>query len=190
MYHELTHAGHYVIMKGSWYNQFVNSELAEIAANTIHNTYSPYGKGTDGNAPIIALGESWAYYMGHYMADLRYGTLGSCQQEQQGGDSYGPTCDISSTGHSHIDVLEFFDPNLASDPFKWIPKGLYEDLRDDNTETRPILDNVNGFYTNAKMFSAFNSGITTLQGYESNLLNQNGNNQQTQVTYLFTQYHY
>ena len=149
IYHELTHAGHYNIMKGSWYNQFVNAEIAEIIKN-FNSTYSPYGYGTDSNAPIIALGESWAYYMGHYMADLRYGALGSCQKEQQGGDSYGPTCDISSTGHSHIDVLEFFDPNLASDPFHWIPKGLYEDLIDATNETFPVTDNVSGYYTESK----------------------------------------
>ncbi len=40
------------------------------------------------------------------------------------------------------------------------------------------------------MFTAFSSSITTLQNYRANLLSQNGNNQSTQVTALFNQYHY
>jgi hypothetical protein len=30
----------------------------------------------------------------------------------------------------HIDVEENFNSNLGRDPFKWIPKGLMEDLMD------------------------------------------------------------
>ncbi len=51
-YHELTHAAHYARMKGNWYDQFVNAELAEIITNTGKSS-SPYGNGTNNNSAII-----------------------------------------------------------------------------------------------------------------------------------------
>lgn len=52
-----------------------------------------------------------------------------------------------------------------------------------------VNDSVSG-YTNQQMFNAFNSNITNLSGYRTNLLQQNGNNQSAAVTYLFSQYGY
>ena len=51
-YHELTHAAHNARMKGNWYDQFVNAELAEIITNTGKSS-SPYGNGTNNNSAII-----------------------------------------------------------------------------------------------------------------------------------------
>ena len=91
-------------------------------------------------------------------------------------------------------MLENFDPNFTGDPFHWIPKGLYEDLRDASNEQKItggyVNDNVSNYYTNKLLFNAFNSTIITLQGYKTNLLNLNGNNQMTQVNSLFTDYNY
>lgn len=88
-------------------------------------------------------------------------------------------------------VSRFINPNLSANPFHWIPKGLYQDLRDAANATDPVRnDNVSGYYTNQFFFNAFNSGTTTLQGYRTNLLSQNGNNQATQVTSLFSTYGY
>ena len=69
-----------------------------------------------------------------FWAEQRYGVLGSCQFEQKGGFSYCPGGSV----HPHIDVLEAFDPNLAADPFRWIPKGLMQDLMDVQAELEMI----------------------------------------------------
>ncbi len=153
---------------------------------------SPYGDGTSSLSPIIALGEGWAYYMGHFMADLRYGNRGSCQGIQDYGFSYCSNTSPTSPHNSHVDALESFDPNLSGDPFKWIPKGLYQDLRDATNESRPpqaVNDAVTG-YSNQQMFNAFGSSITTLQGYRTNLLNTTTNSTSLSVAGLFTEYHY
>ena len=189
VYHELTHAAHYNALGTSWYTNFVNAVWSATITSPFSTAQSPYGGGGASYSPIIALGESWAYHMGNAMADLRYGTVASCQLTQDHGIFYGNGCSLGS-GHPHLDALEFFNPNLSADPFHWIPKGLYQDLRDANNETNPVADIVSGYYTNQRMFTAFSSSITTLQGYRTNLLSQNSNTQATQVTSLFNQYHY
>ena len=55
--------------------------------------------------------------MGNAMADLRYGTVASCQATQDHGFLY---CNTDGSGHPHLDALEFFNPNLSADPFHWI----------------------------------------------------------------------
>lgn len=91
--------------------------------------------------------------------------------------------------YPHIDVLEYFDPNLSTDPFKWIPKGLMLDLMDNTpNEVVPVIDNVNGF-TVQQLFNALQS-VTTLQQYRLRFIQQNPNNQTAAITNLFAQYHY
>jgi hypothetical protein len=91
---------------------------------------------------------------------------------------------------SNLNLLEDFDPGRTSDHFYWIPQGLFYDMKDPRNENRPVVDGVSGYYTNQKMFNAFSSSITSLDAYKTNLLNQNGNNQSTQVISLFSQYGY
>lgn len=190
IYHELTHTAQFAALGNGWYSNFATAETNEIV-NNIGSSYSPYGNGTNsGNSPIIALGESWAYYMGHYMADKTYGTNASCQSEQKGGFSW---CNTSGTFHPHLDVEENFDPNLSSDPFKWIPQGLFYDLWDPANETLIAGKAVNDFvsdYTNAQMFGGFQSNIYTLQDYRIRLLQQTTNSTSANVPDLFSQYHY
>lgn len=186
---ELTHTAHYNKLGNGWHIQFVNAELNEITS-TINSINSPYGDGNQQNPdePIIALGESWAYYMGHYMADKEYGTNASCPIEQNGSIFY---CNGTNTFHPHLDVLEFFNPNLGSDPFRWIPKGLYQDLRDNTTpsESFPVIDLVSGF-TNAQLFNVFNNSLLSVTNYKNNLIYQNSGNQTSNIIALFNQYHY
>ncbi len=187
VYHELTHAAHYAALGNSWYGPFADAELSSLIRTfASDNAHVPYGRSTGEFHDIIALGESWAYHMGHYLADRQYGTIANCQNEQPGGSYW---CNYNGTGHPHLDVLEAFDPNLQSDPFNWIPKGLFYDLKDYNNERTPILDEVSG-YTNQQMFNAFGSSITSLSSYRTNLLQQNNNNQSAAVTNLFGQYGY
>ncbi|MEO8822887.1 MAG: hypothetical protein ABI366_04870 [Ginsengibacter sp.] len=53
--------------------------------------------------------------------------------------------------HTHIDVLENFNPNLTSDPFKWIPKGLFYDLFDPANEIRPTTGPVTDAVSDLQM---------------------------------------
>ena len=58
--------------------------------------------------------------------------------------------------HMHIYVMEAFNPNLTADPFRWIPKGLMQDLMDVTNETNPpgvINDAVSGV-TISQLFAA------------------------------------
>jgi len=138
------------------------------------------------NSPILR--EAWAYHMGHFLANKRYGSNSSIQNEQ--GIYYYNGYPLSGFS-SHFNLLEDFDPvNRPNDPFRWIPQGLFYDMIDVRNENVPVVDQVSGYYTNQKMFIAFSSSITTLGSYKTNLLNQNGNNQSTQVTSLFSQYGY
>ena len=187
-YHELTHAAHYNALGNGWYTAFVSNEAFEIIQN-LSSGYAPYGDGTNINSPQIALGEGWAYYIGHIFADMQYNTHADCSSEQKGADGYGiPFCP-DGNNHPHLLVEENFNPNLSSDPFKWIPKGLFYDLFDVTNENFPIVDQVSN-YSNQMLFSAFQSSIYTLQDYKAKLIQLNPNNQTTQVTNLFNQYHY
>lgn len=190
-YHELTHSAHYAALGNGWYAPFVNAEVYEIVNTFISDIgYSPYGRGTDSYGPIIALGESWAYHIGHYLADKRYPTTSSEQDDQS--IAYLNNSPVNGLS-SHLNLLENFSPYRTGDPFHWIPTGLFYDMFDTRNEQKatggPVDDNVSG-YTNQQFFNAFSSNITTLGSYRSNLLQQNGNNQSTQVIYLFSQYGY
>lgn len=187
VYHELTHAAHYAALGNSWYGPFADAELSSLIRTFASDkAHSPYGQSTGEFHDVIALGESWAYHMGHYLADKQYGTIANCQNEQPDGSYW---CNYNGTGHPHLDVLEAFDPNLQSDPFNWIPKGLFYDMKDYSNENTPVVDQVSG-YTNQQMFNAFGSSITSLPSYRTNLLQQNNNNQSAAVTNLFGQYGY
>src|SRR6185437_16437851 len=81
IYHEMSHASHYTQVGTAWYTQFVNAELAEIVSHPSGNL-NPYGDGHSSNSPIIALGEAWAYHIGQYFTELRYGNTSRCAGEQ------------------------------------------------------------------------------------------------------------
>lgn len=191
MYHELTHAAHYQKLGNAWYTTFVNMVLMANVSNLLSG-YAPYGDGTNPTfSPIIALGEGWAYYIGHYMANLQYGITASCQSEQ---DNLPGTvwCGTHGTHHPHLDVLEHFNPNLTADRFEWIPQGLFYDLWDPANELKPsapVDDNVAG-YSNAQMFNAFSNNIYNLQVYKTNLLAITSNPTSINVSQLFAEYHY
>lgn len=86
-----------------------------------------------------------------------------------------------------------FNPNLASDPFRWIPQGLFYDLWDPANETtingKPVNHYVSG-YSNQQLFSSFQSTIYTLEDYRSRLLQTISNPTSGEISGLFSQYHY
>jgi hypothetical protein len=189
-YHELSHAAHYNKVGNTTYTQFVNAEITEIANYSIccNSTTDPYGPGTDAVSPIIALGEGWAYHMGHYMADIKYGVNGSCESEENQLNCPNST----KTAHPHIDVLETFDPGLLTYSFHWIPKGLMLDLMDNTpneTYGTGLPDQVSG-YTNQQIFNALQSDVKSVGDFKARLLQQNNNSQQVQVDNLVQFYGY
>ncbi|MEO6638354.1 MAG: hypothetical protein ABIN25_08760 [Ginsengibacter sp.] len=191
-YHELTHAGHYAALGNAWYTSFVDKVISEVISNFLNPTFSPYGGGNNSvSSPMIALGESWAYYMGHFLANRTYGFSSGASIEQ--GISYTNNIPVNGLS-SHLNLLEDFSPFRTNDPFHWIPQGLFYDLNDNRNDnlfnTQAVNDQVLG-YTNAQMFSAFQSTIYTLQAYRIKLLQiNNNNNNPTPVTNLFSQYGY
>ncbi len=192
-YHELTHSAQYAALGNSWYTSLINAEEYE---NTFGPSgYKPYGDGSSTTySPIIALGESWAEYIGQYFTDKKYGPNSSEDYFSFGGGDYTNNSPIDGFS-SHLNVLENFAPNVTGAHFSWIPVGLFYDMmddRNDNTATPRIVnidDQVSG-YSNKEFFNAFSSSITSLASYKANLLQQNANNQSTQVNSLFSQYGY
>lgn len=188
-YHELTHAAHYAALGNSWYGYFATAEINTLLSTD--NAHNPYGQNTGTYHDVIALGESWAYYMGHYLADKEYGVTYSGNTQEQG-NTYSNNYPLYGLS-SHLNLLEDFSPYRTYDPFYWIPQGVFYDLNDNRNDFQfnpsMVNDNVSG-YTNQQMFNAFNSNITDLQGYRTNLLQQNGNNQSAEVINLFNQYGY
>ncbi len=186
MFHELTHAAHYNKVGNSWWNDFVDGELNNIILH--RNDNPPYGPGNQGAiSDIIATGESWAYHMGHFMADLKYGLNSPPTFEQRiQYTNNNPVLGLSS----HLNSLEDFDPLRNNDPDRWVPIGLYYDLFDTRNEfLAPITDGVSN-YTNQQMFNSLDPDVTSIPQYRIRLLQENGNNQAAQVINLFSQYGY
>lgn len=189
-YHEMSHASHFTKAGTAWYNQFVTAELNQIAAHTgANDPLNPYGSSNTPDAPIIALGEGWAYHMGHFLADQRYGVNATCTDEGQ--FQYCPSNPPPLVAHPHTNVLEFYIPTLSSDPFHWIPKGLMEDLIDNGEPVQftQVNDLVLGL-TTSQIFSALQSDVTTVSQYKTRLLQQIGNGQLNNINNLFTSYGY
>jgi hypothetical protein len=184
VYHELSHASHYVHAGFTLYTNFVNAELNEEYLHR-SDSYSPYGPGTDGNSPLIALGECWAYHMGFFLANQKYNVEPTAPKGdpqvfvQSGNLNTGP--DAFS--------LENFNPNLSSDPFHWIPKGIMLDLMDNTPTENTVNDQVQG-YTIQQIFGALQSDVGSVSQYKVRLLLLYGNAQQTQVNNLFASYNY
>lgn len=178
LFHEQAHASHYAKVGNTYWATFINSVIAEIAAGP-----QPYGRGNPTNSPIIALCESWAYHLGHVLADAKYGTNSRTLVEQ--GVTYRNGTLTDGTGtfntglNAHMNLLEDFSPVRANDPFRWIPQGLYNDLLDNRVDglfNRVLLnDQVQG-YTNQGFFNALDQDILNLPSYRLRLLSENANN--------------
>jgi hypothetical protein len=192
-YHECSHASQYTYAGNNWYTDFVRAELNQIEQHAQPNDpLNPYGPSTSADAPMIALGEGWAYFIGHYLADQQYAMNSSDAVEQ--GITYTNNWPVNSLS-SHLNLLEDFDPQRTNDPFFWIPQGLFYDLMDDRNDNLvpfprvPLNDTVSG-YSIGQLFNALQSDVTTLPSYRARLLSQNGNNQAAGVNTIFTFYGY
>ncbi len=125
------------------------------------------------------------------MADMRYGNMQSSRSREQGIDYFNnsPVNNLSS----HINLVEDFSPFRRTDPFWWIPQGVYEDLLDARNEQRATggsVDDNTSNYNNQQMFNIFNSNVLTLQAYRNSLINNVTNPTSGSVVNLFGQYGY
>ncbi|MBS4064382.1 MAG: hypothetical protein KGZ74_07460 [Chitinophagaceae bacterium] len=191
-FHEFAHVAHYNKVGNSWYGEFVGAELNEMVANVFNSEFSPYGNGNSINSPIIALGESWAYHIGHWLTNSKYGILSREFNEQ--GIEYENNIPVNGL-NSNLNLLEDFNPQRTNDPFRWIPQGLFYDLNDATNDNNaspvrvPLIDNVSNF-TNSQFFNALDNDVFGLPGYRVRLLNENSNNQATGVNSIFSFYGY
>ena len=174
----------------------------DAQANNIiwhRNDNPPYGPGNQGAiSDIIATGESWAYHMGHFMTELKYGVnsipMFNQDFEYRNGDIRQGGNVVAITGlNVNLNLLEDFSPTRLNDPDAWIPQGLYHDLidnRNDNIQTpvRNALDDQVTGYTNQQFFNALDPDIRSLPNFRLRLLNENGNNQAAGVNTIFTYY--
>ncbi len=96
--------------------------------------------------------------------------------------------------NANLNALENHNPNLTADVHRWIPQGICYDLIDNRNDfvtignTRPN-DNVSG-YTTQQCFNALLPNVRDIPAFKDRLLIQNGNNQQSQLNQLFSDYGY
>jgi len=148
---------------------------------------------------IIALGESWANHVGHFLTDQKYNPNPAIITEQGISYSNGSLDDgstiVSIPLNTHTNFLEDFNPNRTIDVFRWIPQGLYHDLMDDRNDNNaiprrvPVDDSVMG-YNNEQFFNALDNDIIDLPGFRMRLLSENGNAQAAGVNTIFQFYGY
>jgi len=182
VFHELTHAAHHNKVGNVWWDDFVKAEINQMTTGN-----SPYGFGNAGaTSQIIALGESWAYHMGHFLSDRKYGLISSPTDNLQ--FIYNNNSPITNYS-SHLNALEDFGPNRTAFLDRWIPQGLYLDLIDTRNEPGPVpvIDGVSNF-NNQQLFNALDPDIRTMLQYRDRLIGENPNNQTVAVRNLFAQY--
>jgi len=186
VYHELSHALHYNAVGNDWWIKLGMAENKNPGVGT-------YGECCTDKAPRIALAEGWAYYMGHLLADKKWGMSSTSFPEQGDFDTNRFMLEFSNTtgNSSHQNFLETYDPFKIDDPNHWIPKGLFYDLTDSGTEPLQsrVVDEVSGFQCK-HLFTALHSGAADINEYKLALLRENHNYMRDQVINLFHQYGY
>jgi hypothetical protein len=133
----------------------------------------------------------WGYHIGATIADAAYGMNSSPAYVQSGSGQarWRKNEDIPGKS-SYWAALEDFDPNWTPDPSRWMPIGVLHDLMDERVDVVPnpnVIDNVSG-YTQQKFFNALQSDIISIPLFKDRLLQQNNNNQQSDVNILFQSY--
>ena len=186
VYHELSHALHYNAVGDFWWVKLGLAENKNPGIGT-------YGQCCTDYSPRIALAEGWAYYMGHLLADKKWGMSSMTFPEQGDFDTNQFMLQFSPFAGegSHIHFLESYDPHRAEDPNRWIPKGLFYDLSDAGIEPAEsgIRDQVSG-YTCKQFFGAMATGAKDINEFKLMLLSQNHNYEREEVDHLFDEYGY
>lgn len=185
--HELSHASHYKVVGTVWWAKFGLAEATNKGEGT-------YGSCCTDKAARIALGEAWAYTMGHFFTDVEYGMKSTAFPEQGNIDELRDVLLFSNRKDlsSHLYFLESFDPKRTLDPSHWVPKGLLYDMMDPTIELFPgsgIRDEVSGF-TCRQIFSIMTRDVHDIHQFKSRFIERYGGAQSKAVDELFAQYGY
>ncbi len=187
VYHELSHASHFSNVGNNWWLKFGLAELNNPGEGE-------YGACCTEYAPRIAVGEGWAYFIGHYLSDKQW-KMKSTPFPEQGFIHENRDIILFSSQNelsSHLVFLESFNPHRKKDPNAWVPKGLLYDLYDPVGESctgSTIRDSVAGFQPK-QFFNALKKEVKTMDEFRNTLMAQNMNAQKDQVIRLFRQYGY
>lgn len=192
-FHELGHTSHFVNAGCDYWQTYrtrISNELTFGNPDT-----RPYGNGTETNAGVVGLGEMWGNHIGYTFSNRHYGNGGANGPFPGGFTARMQGIDWENVPgglNCYLNAIENHDPNfynVFASPWPWIPQGVCYDLIDPTGEIFPVIDNVSG-YTTAQCFNALQSNVRTILAFRNRLLQQNGNNQQTQVNALFSEYNY
>ena len=187
VYHELSHASHYRVVGNKWWIDFGLAELKNDGDGF-------YGSCCTGYAPRIALEEGWSYFIGHFMANKKWG-LQSTTFPEQGNLETGENLLFYYTANnisSHIHFIESYNPYRTIDESYWVPKGLLYDLYDPAEELFPennISDKVSGFSCK-QLFDAMEKDVESMEGFKARLIEKNNVKDKQSVIDLFRQYGY
>ncbi len=185
--HELAHASHYKVVGTVWWARFGLAEATNKGEGY-------YGACCTEKAGMIALGEAWAYTIGHLFTDKEYGLQSTAFPEQGLIDENRDVLLFSNQSEfsSHIHFLESYNPNRKLDPSYWIPKGLFYDLMDPDIElfSNPaVIDKVSG-YSCGQIFSVMNKDVKNIQDFKTAFIARYGGRQAKVIEDLFQQYGY
>lgn len=185
--HELAHASHYRKVGALWWARFGIAESSNEGEG-------PYGQCCTEKAAITALGEAWAYYIGHLFTDQRYGLQSTTFPEQGVIDQFDHVILFSNQYElsSHLYFLESFNPRRHEDPSSWVPKGLFYDMSDGLSErftSSRIIDEVEGF-TSAQFLGVMTRDVKNIQEFKQRFIEFYGRQQEKQINRLFAQYGY
>ncbi len=192
IYHEFGHASHCTKVGPHWWVEFGLAEYNNPGP-------PPYGNGDTYYHHIIAVGEAWAYHIGHYMAQMKWGNCTTTFPEQGDIDHLQNVLYFSNAQqpalNSQLNFLENFEPDRVQDPMRWIPKGLMWDLMDEHIDNSVVVMDSVYFFTNKVLFHAMNNDIKNMQQFRDNLIQEVSgipflNAQKNKVINLFKEYHY
>jgi len=192
-YHEFGHASHFTAVTCEFWKTYRVRISNEIFTGP--EATRPYGDGNEENAGIVAVGEMWANHVGYFFTNRHYGNGGGAIGTVANGGftarmQFGDWPNAAGGLNSYLNAVENHNPNLGTDPHRWIPQGICYDLIDNRNDAGfPIIDIVNAYNT-ALCFAALQNDIRDIAAFRNRLLEQNANIQQAEVNALFNEYNY
>ena len=195
MYHEYAHVAHFTALPTFTKDQYwidniertldiVFTDLNDDVLLNDSSVEEPYGDLTIARAEQTAIMESFAFHIGYFFADKKYGVNHS---------NGTPLADERWIYRP----LERYNPTNPFLDFPWIPEGIYWDLIDNNTNNPAAVldginnDNVSGYTLEDVEIMVTQGTPTTIQQMETTALTliPNGQNE-ADVSIIFNEYGY
>jgi hypothetical protein len=195
MYHEYGHIAHFKALPTFTKDQYwidniertIDIVVTDLNDDGLLNESAvqlPYGDLTIAGAEQTAIMESFAFYIGYFFTDRKYGV-----NHSNGG------IDPTRNRWLYLDIEQFSPLTTINEP--WIPEGLYWDLIDNNANNPALVtdginnDNVSGFTLRDAELMVTQGTPTTFQEVENTALSlipagQNAND----VSLIFNEYGY